>query len=297
MKNILYTIGLIFCSIFSVNAQEYESCFGTESTQWVIAEPTSVGAGAGTITPNYYVFDSIQCYGWYYENFNDNVLYFETEGNSQLKRWNMGTNETKIIMDLNWGVGDTVIIENNNTDFTLYYDRTYAIVDSVYLDMFNRKVILTDFIFQIDTNYFKLKYIEGVGPNASIFLLENYEFFWGSASFLLCSYKNGELCYTNTEISGDCTYPNGYVSNPIIEQANDIKFNSHQNTISLSLEEDFTGILKLITSNGEVVRTFKVNNCVHNINIEDIADGIYIVQLSNLFDNYYQSKKIIKTKI
>ena len=63
-KLIITTI-LILVALITAKAQEYESCFGKESTQWVYVSPTDCDGMVVTYNANYYNIDSIQCYGEY----------------------------------------------------------------------------------------------------------------------------------------------------------------------------------------------------------------------------------------
>ena len=115
------------------------------------------------------MIDSVKCYSDYYNKEQPfGVVYFESDENSNLWRWDTEKDEKSVIMNLNWQVGDTIFIDNK--DFKRYYEsRPFGIVDSVYYDNNKRKVIHTDLVLRTDTTFFNLKYIEGIGPNASIY--------------------------------------------------------------------------------------------------------------------------------
>lgn len=291
MKNKLYITGiLIFCSIFSVKAQEYESCFGEESTQWVYVSPTDRWGMVVTYNANYYTIDSIQCYGEYWKDSNYGIVFLETDNNSKLWRWDVHKNEKTIIMDLNWKVGDTIYIKNKEF-IKLYWDRPYAIVNTINYNDENKKVITTDLVLTIDTTEFNLKYIEGVGPNSTVYLMKDDGFFWGLSNLLLCTYKDDVLSYVNTELNGECTYPKP-IGVEIIESINEIDFTYANNTIKLLVSETFSGKMCLINMDGKVLKNFNVNPNKNELKIDDIPDGVYIVQITDRTKKQCLSRKI-----
>jgi hypothetical protein len=295
MKNKILTFCLLLISAFTeINAQQYQSCFGVESTKWIIVCPTSWWGMEKTLDPGYFNFDTIMCYGWYSIDNYENIVYFESEGNSKLWRWNMRTNERNIIMDLNWEVGDTIYIETKEF-LRKYEERPYAIVDTVFYDNYNRKIVHTDLVFQLDTTYFNLKFIESIGPNTSIYIKEEYGMFWGMSDLLLCAYKDDVLVYNNTEAGGECSY-NGPDSNPTNKTINQVTITLHKNTIELIFDDTFSGKLCLITANGKVIKKETINRKNKTINIEDVPDGFYIAQVTDRTGKYCVAQKITKTK-
>ena len=294
MKNLITTLLFsLLCFYSVVNAQQkYESCFGKESTKWIIVQPTSNWGIEQDLTPIYYKFDSIQCYGWYYNERWTKVVFYETDDNGKLWRWDPQTNKKSILMDLNWKAGDTIYIDTKEFKET-YEDRPYAVVDSVFFDLNNRKVIHTDLVLKLDTANFNLKYTEGVGPNASMFLLEKYGMFWGMSDLLLCAYKDDVLSYTNIEAGGECTYPLPVsVQTPTSKPKVVVSFQS--NTIELIFEDTFSGKLILITPEGKVVRNVNINRNNKSVSIKDIPDGLYIIQVTDTTGKYCMTQKIFK---
>ena len=295
MKNKIATLLLSLLGFYSgVNAQQkYESCFGKESTKWIIVTPTSWWGMERKFTPIYYNFDSIQYYGWdYHEQWTARVFY-ETDDNSKLWRWYPQTSKKSILMDLNWKVGDTINIDTEGFK-RKYETRPYAVVDSVFFDLKNRKVIHTDIVLQLDTTYFNLKYTEGIGPNAGMFILEDGWMSWGMSDLLLCAYKDDVLSYTNTEAGGECTYPFP-VSAQTPKSKPKVIVSFQSNTIGLIFEDTFSGKLILISPEGKVVRNVNINRNNKSVSIKDIPDGLYIIQVTDRTGKYCMTQKIFKT--
>jgi hypothetical protein len=294
MKNKITTLILLLLALYGgLNAQqEYKSCFGKETTKWIIVHPSSFWGMEEESSPNYYTIDSILCYGWYYKEQPTGVVFYETDNNSKLWRWDPQTSKKSILMDLNWEVGDTIHIDTKEFK-QKYEERPYAVVDSVFFDLKNRKVIHTDIVLQLDTTNFNLKYTEGIGPNASMFLLEEYGMFWGMSDLLLCAYKDDVLSYTNTEAGGECTYPLPVsVQTPKSKPKVVVSFQS--STIGLIFEDTFSGKLILITPEGKVVRNVNINRNNKSVSIKDIPDGLYIIQVTDRTGKYCMTQKIFK---
>ena len=280
---------LLFITTLTAIAQQYESCFGKESTTWIIVKPNSYWGIEDDYSPKYYMIDSVKCYSDYYIKEQPfGVVYFETDENSKLWRWDTESDERSVIMDLNWEVGDSIYIDNK--DFKRYYEsRPFGIVDSVYYDNNKRKVIHTDLVLRTDTTFFNLKYIEGIGPNASIY----FHSFWGSSSLLLCAYKDGISTFVNTEVSNDCTYKKP-VAVETIQKKPEVMIFYQSGIIDLIFDDTFSGKLCLIAANGQVMKKVNVNSKNKTIDIAQVPDGFYIIQVTNRTGKYCQTQKITK---
>lgn len=294
MKIRIITISsiLLLINTLTAIAQQYESCFGEETTTWVIVKPNSYWGIDGDYSPNYYLIDSIKCFGEYIKEQPFGVVFYETDGNSKLWRWDTGKKEKSVIMDLNWKVGDSIFI-GNNIPWYHYTSNRIGIVDSVFHDQHNRKIIQTDLELRTDTTRFNLTYIEGIGPNASMNYQEYYGFFWDSSHLLLCAYKDGVLSYINTEVSDDCTYKKP-VSADTKNTAPEVMISYHSNTIDLSFNNTFSGKLSLITSNGKLIKSTAINSKNKRIDINGIPAGVYIIQVSNRNGKLCVNQKITK---
>ena len=295
MKILIANIFMLL-SVLGATAQQYESCFGEESTNWIVVKPNSYWGIDGDYSPKYYLIDSIKCYSNYYNEVpRFGQVYFETDGNSKLWRWDTESNEKSVIMDLNWEVGDSIFIDNK--DFKRYYEeRPFGIVDSVYYDENKRKVIHTDLVLRTDTTRFNLRYIEGVGPITSVFLEEIFGSFWGSSMLLLCAYKDDIQTYVNIEVSNDCTYKKP-VSVDAIQKNPEVLVSFHNNIIELLFDDTFSGKLCLIAANGKVMKRENINRKNKTISIEDVPDGFYIIQVTNRTGKFCVTQKITKSNL
>jgi hypothetical protein len=292
IKIILASSILLLINAYTAIAQQYESCFGEESTKWVIVKPNSNWGFEHEYSPNYYNFDSIKYYGWYNQDTKAGHLMFHENNNAELWRWEPKTGKKDLMMNLNWQVGDTVFIDQNALR-EWPDEMPFTIVDSIYFDEQERKVIHTELALRIDTMHFNLEYIEGVGPNASIFLLEDYGFFWDSSNLLLCVYKDEVRTYSNIHVSTDCTYPKP-VSNKKIEDKKEIDFVFSNNIITIISQERFLGKLCIVATNGKEVKNEEINQQKQSFNINNLHNGIYIYQITDHSKKMVLSGKISK---
>lgn len=294
MKNLILFFCILILGISSiVNAQQpYQSCFGKESTKWITVKPTSYWGMEKEYTLNYYTFDNIKYYGWYNGEQSEGLLYYETDNNSKLWRLEPLSGQKNIVMDLNWKVGDLIYIDTEVFK-QKYEERPYAVVESVFQDEHNHKVILTDLVLDIDTTHFKLKFTEGVGPNASPFIFDSNGLFWGMSNLLLCTYKDDVLSYTNTEAGGECTYKKP-VSSPIIQSKPEVIALFQSNIISLDFDDKFSGLLCLINLDGKVIKKENINKNNKSINIKEIPKGVYLIQITDRTGQYCTTQKILK---
>lgn len=276
---VLWMVAVV-CMVSTVgNAQKYESCFGEESTTWVIVKPTSFWGLENSYSPYYYTFDSIDYYGWYNETTKEGSLLFHKNDNAELWRWEPKIDKFNLLMNLDWQVGDTVFIDQKELEL-LPNVMPYTIVDSIYKDEQNRKIIHTELVLEIDTIQFNLEFIEGVGPNASMFLLETHGFFWRSSCLLLCVHKDNLKTYSNTKVGNDCTYPKP-VGVEISKRANDLDFSFDNEFISIEAPETFSGEMCLVNAHGKLVLKEKIDSQSLTFNIRTLPRGVYLVQITD----------------
>jgi hypothetical protein len=296
MKKILNTIFLCI-AIFAIQkitlSKEYESCFGKESTKYVIVMPTSWWGMEITRDLSYFSNDTMKYYCDSKKIFTK-IAFYESNDNEKLWRLDMNSNKRDLIMDLNWKVGDTIYIDQE--ELKQYpNDKPFTTVKSVYTrSSDNRKVITTNLLLQLDDKKFNLKYTEGVGPNISIFLLEYYSFFWKMPYLILCAYKDDVQTYINTEAGGKCTYDKP-ASAPIIKSAGQVEITVQANELSLDFDDTFSGKLCVISSDGKVLKKKAINRNHKSVAISDLPDGLYIVQVADDTGKYCVHKKITKS--
>ena len=275
MKNIrLYILlALLMMAGGFMQAQEYESYFGADSTRlnvlqycidWVTTGYMEINT-ADTVHVNGHDYLHATPRGFFFENAE---LYFREEtASGRLYRYCPVFDEEEVLLcDMTLTVGDTF-------EYTDEWETHQAVVESVSFEN-GRKVIRFAPIY--DYYYHDvLTFREGIFPNNfPIGYLDYYD----CENNLLCEYKDGEQVFENPEYSTcyiDETsvlehdlqhvslYPNPAKGEVLIECIEPIEVKvynalgqlvkeSKENVIDLSAQEAGTYILKVITPSGVV---------------------------------------------
>lgn len=278
-------IGVILLFVKSqLNAQNYESIFGVNSTQWDIKMGNLWGEGTnqhivtGDTIINANQYKIIGGYSI------DGYQGYVREDINQGKAWYRNNQDTTeyLIMDLNLEIGDSMFIGGNWNSNPGYYE-----VDSIY-EIANRKFIRFDFdLFFM--NGLKFTLIEGITSNLG-FRYQDRDYGNNFNPELLCSYKDelqeyGEEECLDTkvdevkEISNINIYPNPCINQFIIENkgnSNSKIFYKVINAIGVTLSK---GELK---KNERVIKDFSNQNY-----------GVYFIELHDGNTNK-SFKKLIK---
>ena len=215
------------------------------------------------------------------------VGYFR-EDSSIGKAWFMGIKDTSeyLIMDLNLVIGDSILVKS--------YARKieYAHVTEV-VNENNKKVILTDYHIGGGFISENLKFIEGVGPNASLL----YQLELATAieikmqgGFLVCkAYNDKDLVYAWDPINFECG-PTWINIESKINRKNAICPNPSSQMLKISGEENLeVAIFDLM---GNLVLT----SIKKDINISGLCNGIYVVRLSS-GGKIVTTEKIVKNSV
>lgn len=278
---------LIFLLVSVGIKAQYSPIVKTDSTSWTIKHEIYDRAQieslylTGTINLNSKIY--------YPTYIKDNggieglVGYFR-EDSSIGKAWFLGIKDTSeyLIMDLNLVIGDSILVKT--------YARTneYAHVTEVGKEN-NRKVIMTDYHIGGGFISENLKFIEGVGPNAS--LLYQLEFATAIeinmvGGFLVCkAYNDKDLVYAWDPINFEC----GPLWNNIESNIRDriiIYPNPSSQILKISGDENLE--VAIFDLKGKLVLTTNKKE----ININGLSNGVYVVRLSS-DDKIVTTEKII----
>jgi len=261
-------IGLLILGISnSLIAQNYESIFGSNSTQWNI----KMGNLWGTATNQHSIAGDTTIYGNSYKVIDgysiDGFQGYLREDTIQGKAWYRNNQDTTefLIMDLQLSVGDSMFVRGNwNSNHSYYF------VDSVYTSN-NRKHIRFDFELFFMSNA-KFTLIEGISSNLGFRYQDNY-YINNFNPELLCSYKNGIQEFG----TGQCI---------IVSGLNDIASEENINVYPNPSDGDFTidlgntnesRTIKLTDLNGKLIETnyHKTTQLLH-LKIAEPA-GVYLL--------------------
>jgi len=279
-------IGFLILGISnSLIAQNYESIFGSDSTQWNI----TMGNLWGTGTDQHTVIKDTTINGFNYkviDGYSINGFQgYLREDTIQGKAWYRNNQDTTefLIMDLQLSVGDSMFVGGNWNLQPGYY-----FVDSVYVSN-NRKHIRFDFeLFFMNNTKFTL--IEGISSNLG-FRYQDIDYINNFNPELLCSYKNEiqEYGIGQCIISGLNEISNKEIIN--------VYPNPFRDNIIIDISQWKNEIIKydIINSAGKTLKSRAVNNSKINIeNLNHYKNGTYFIILRDKHGNVINSKKIIK---
>lgn len=216
---------------------------------------------------------------------NNNIVGYFREDTISGKAWFQGYLDSTeyLIMDLSLKKGDSIYVK-------MVYGNKYAhiINDEI---VAGRKVLTTDYHYGGGFISENLKFIEGVGPNASImYQIDsstaeeiNQEF-----GYLICKqYNDSRLVYAWDTIDHECgllwdnidevTYNQiSIYPNPVIE------------TLSLKCSNKDYQTVIIYDALGTVKKVLILNNFSTNINVSDYKRGLYFIRIGSI------TKKFIK---
>jgi hypothetical protein len=219
----------------------------------------------------------------YYETFYDGywdspIIGYFREDTITGQAWFWGLQDTTeyLIMDLSLDIGDSIFVK------MCEYESLYAYITKSEIEN-GRKILTTDYNYGgglIDEN---LKFIEGVGPNATLLYQIDLEFglkidyLFG---YLVCkAFNNNDLIYAWDTINYECGLSGG------IENPNQEIFYFSPNPVKEKLI--ITGLenpkIEIFSINGKLLLS-SVNK---EICLENLEDGIYLIKL-------YNRNKIVK---
>lgn len=265
--------------------QSYQSIFGQDSTQWNINH----------IIPDYIYTDILLAKGDTIINQTDyKKLSINNEYQGCLredvntgKLWFLSWNGSEyLIMDLSLEKGDSF-------DLICYQDTIQIHIDSV-TNIEGRKVLISDFVLDSFYENEKLRFIEGVGPTNGIFLASHFGYY-PSESYLLCSYLNSELNYSNELFNGECNILEVGISDININHEIKIYPNPIKDIVYFDFNNypsDFKAILIFDLFGNLKYKEF-INESLVEINLNSFGKGIYFYKISDQNDFIINSGKLI----
>ena len=240
MKKACSILALVL-TLASVQAQEvYRSVFVDGLTEWNyiyfegLNEPSNIGATIYSMNTNTRIWDG-QSYHLCEIFVNYNTIYVydsidysmrlplgtnywmrESEDHSQLYRILEENAPEELVMDLNWGVGDTISL----WDSWLGQTQSPVVIDSIYFKDGRKHLRTTHYLtflprMDFNNSYFydTLVFIEGIGPSIGTMPFEHGDR-W--VPLLTCYYENLDIAYflrpNDPRITLCTAYPPGRVN-------------------------------------------------------------------------------------
>jgi hypothetical protein len=200
-----------------------------------------------------------------------------------------------LVMDLSLNVGDSFLICNLGGGIDTAY------VDSIKYVGSNKCVILSCSPFSnpvLSMWYEKLKFIEGIGPNAGIiFQIHKATDFWGGRSYLLCAYKDNVQIYTNTsnDFYGQCRVHLGSIDE---NKFDFLKLKLFPNPSSDKIKIDYNGCqpfsIEIYNYTGKLISLMTdINSSLFDIDMTEYPHGIYLIKVKGN-DGKYATGRVLK---
>jgi hypothetical protein len=279
---------------------QYKSLFGDNSTKYLIFETIFDGSQVNEHTSLGIIEDN----AYLYHQFQLGLIREDTVTGKVWKRASLSDEEV-LIMDMSLNIGDTMYLSQTNFYGLVYEDgnQGYALVQNIFYNEYGKNIELnchtnnpltTDFSTE---ESIPLRFIEGIGPNYSMF----YGFiFYPENTYLVCSYKDDTLAFTNTEFNTcDSTifWEVGQNSGPLFNKDAQAFYcfpNPNNGTFNILCSNNFSGELEIIDLAGNTIFTKTILNSTSiNLSAPDLKNGIYIIVLKNNL----QSKRIRLVKV
>ncbi len=302
MKKLLFFTSIIaVCAIYTVNAQEYEYVpFPTENAIWSTFEKfPSNPQPYDKMNIIYALFDEDSIIGnkvcqklfKVYDTIPSRegayLRYLMYEDNKRIFINDLLFEEDSILLyDYNLHVGDK--FEMGLPPHSLL---EVAEIDTIILANKKRK----RFWFTNSEILDDLYWIEGIGSTNG--LLHPGVFVVGTHNTLLCFKNNCETIYYNN-MFGTCypDYPIHY--NSIISKEKTKQLNMYPNPasdkVTIEFDKKATGIINIYSIEGRLINNNAISNSnKHEINLNDIKKGIYIIYFKNTRTNKLHHNRLI----
>ena len=280
MKQINLIILLFAFGQLTSFAQNYESVFGKDTTQWNFV--TDYGGADFIATVQFKAFgDTVineKDYCLLSEDYINGVQTFGflREDTIQGKLWLKKLNDTSeyLIMDLNLNVNDTFLLRNSQWD-----DRDEKFVVKEISDTNGRLVKL-----QGTESFNDISFIEGIGVDYSFHIIEQSRIYYE----FLCSYKDNILTFDNPDF-GDCYIPfTGTDISDITTEQIRIYPIPTTDKLTIKIGNNQINNCKIYTMNGTLISNFTINSSELIIDLVNYQSGLYLIKINDRI-----TKKII----
>ena len=273
---------LLMAGGVTMQAQEYESFFGTDSTRlnvlqycidWVTTGYMEINT-ADTVHVNGHDYLHATPRGFFFENAE---LYFreETSTGRLYRYFPMIDEEEVLLCDMTLTVGDT-----------FYHIDSWgmahpSVVESVSFEN-GRKVIR--FALPYLPWHDALTFREGIFPNNfPIGYLDYYD----CENNLLCEYKDGEHVFENPE------YNTCYIDETSVQEQGQQQITIYPNPAkeTMLIEGAKASEVQLYNALGQVVKTVRGTN---EIPVADLPQGVYMLRIADAEGKVYTNKIMIR---
>jgi hypothetical protein len=260
-------------------AQNYESIFGKDTTQWNFV--TDFGGADFIATVRFKAFGDSVINDMEYRLLSEDYIYgvqqfgFLREDTIQGKLWLKKINDTSeyLIMDLNLNVNDTFLFRNSQWDG---WDQKFVVKEVSNTD---HKIVK----LQGTESFEDISFIEGIGVDYSFHVIEH----WAYYEFL-CSYKDNILTFDNPDF-GECYIPFTVIdiSDIITEQIRIYPIPT-KDKLTIEIGNSINNNCKIYNIYGILINNFNFNSSELIIDIANYRSGLYFIKINDKL-----TKKII----
>ena len=273
---------LLMAGGVTMQAQEYESYFGTDSTRlnvlqycidWVTTGYMEINT-ADTVHVNGHDYLHVTPRGIFFENAE---LYFREEtATGRLYRYFPMIDEEEVLLcDMSLTVGDTFYQISN------WGMAHPSVVESVSFEN-GRKVIR--FALPVYPWHDALTFREGIFPNNfPIGYLDYYDF----ENNLLCEYKDGEQVFENPE------YNTCYIDETSVQEQDLQHVSLYPNPAkeTVLIEGAKVAEVQVYNALGQLVKTVRNSN---EVSLEGLVQGAYLVRISDKEGRIFMEKVMVR---
>jgi len=273
MKQISLIILLFSFGLMTSFAQNYESVFGKDTTQWNFV--TDYGGADFIATVQFRAYGDTVIEGKEYRLLSEDYINgvqpfgYLREDTIQGKLWLKYLNDTidYLIMDLNLDVNDTFLLRNSQWED---WSEKFVVKEVINTDS---KIVK----LQGTTSFNDISFIEGIGVDYSLHIIEQswvyYEF--------LCSYKDNNLTFDNPDFE-ECYFPftGTYISDFMAEQICIYPIPAIDK-LTIEVKDSQINNCKIYNINGNLISNLTFNSSELNIDISNYQSGLYLIRIND----------------
>ena len=273
---------LLMAGGVTMQAQEYESYFGADSTRLNVFEQCIDWGSTGYLRIN--TADSVHINGHDYlhaipQGFSDDFeLYLREEtASGRLYRYCPLFDEEEVLLcDMTLTVGDTF-------EYTDEWETRQAVVESVSFEN-GRKVIRFALPVYPWHDHDALTFREGIFPNNYPIGFMDYYY---CENNLLCEYKDGEQVFENTE------YNTCYIDETSVQEQDFQQITLYPNPAkeTVLIEGAKASDVQVYNALGQLVKTVRGTN---EIDLSGLVDGVYLVRITDVDGRSHAARVVVK---
>jgi len=272
MNKIYFITIVVIFSVITQGLGQYTSIFGVESTEWnYLSLYCDAGRTATLTTDRDTIVDNIDykivTRDIQFSPTSDIGLIRESEDRSKVWFRTFDESDEILVMDLNLELPDKFVIGDNE-----------YVVDTIYINDDNRKVIELDLELNWCGPLFAFNFIEGVGPNLGFDFIASPNFS-SFMSIISCHTKDDVTVNYLSQFFDECA-PITLSNKNINVYALDIYPNPTSGELNIELHEALSGIFSVKSLTGQVLFSQEIEYRKElSLDLNGQESGIYLVEV------------------